>query len=492
MGFNDEYLKLRKKREEEDEEIKSSVPYQRPLNTEASRNAYRDKVISGDTDDIAPMPNWTDETNEGDGFFQKGVFDDGYQFGDIAKTILGTAGDLTIGVAKGATNLYEGMSDLLMYGGAGAASLLGNKDFSEELKKEAARSYTDVLFGEGEKFVEDYSILGKTGDSVAEAVGQVLGLAATSGLGAVGKLGSVGQSILTNSILGASVAGSSMTEAYLNDAEDGEAGAYGAMSGAIAVGTEMIFGGMGKVVNALGFSRGLSSLDDVFAKKLSSKMSSTFFKNLTEWGVKSSFEGVEEVLEGLGSAAAKKLTYMSDEELNELVKDENLLESFVVGTVTSGITQSGAIPGMKQGSLIDTTKKGEDFITGLTKSEQAVIDKVYNDRIAEAEGKLWKERPFNLKMDYDPDGSGSPSEVLVQGVIDCWFEEEDGLVLVDYKTSRIRSGSSGPELEKEKKRIASHYQTQIDIYRRALEVTTGKPVKEAYIYLTNCGEVVEL
>ena len=139
----------------------------------------------------------------------------------------------------------------------------------------------------------------------------------------------------------------------------------------------------------------------------------------------------------------------------------------------------------------------------LTEEEAGVIDTAVIMKLlmsdlgqrlaaAEAEGKLCKERPFNLKMDYDPDGSGSPSEVLVQGVIDCWFEEEDGLVLVDYKTSRIRSGSSGPELEKEKKRIASHYQTQIDIYRRALEVTTGKRVKEAYIYLTNCGEVVEL
>ena len=139
----------------------------------------------------------------------------------------------------------------------------------------------------------------------------------------------------------------------------------------------------------------------------------------------------------------------------------------------------------------------------LTEEEAGVIDTAVIMKLlmsdlgqrlaaAEAEGKLWKERPFNLKMNYDPDGSGSPSEVLVQGVIDCWFEEEDGLVLVDYKTSRIRSGSSGPELEKEKKRIASHYKTQIDIYRRALEVTTGKRVKEAYIYLTNCGEVVEL
>ncbi len=139
----------------------------------------------------------------------------------------------------------------------------------------------------------------------------------------------------------------------------------------------------------------------------------------------------------------------------------------------------------------------------LTEEETAVIDvgiimKLVDSELgqrmaaAEAEGLLRREQPFNLKMNLDPDGSGIPTEVIVQGVIDSYFAEEDGLVLVDYKTSRIRPGAEGVALEKEKQRIAAQYQTQIDIYRRALEVTTGRPVKEAYIYLTDCGEVVEL
>ena len=143
----------------------------------------------------------------------------------------------------------------------------------------------------------------------------------------------------------------------------------------------------------------------------------------------------------------------------------------------------------------------------LTEEEAGIIDTSvimklvesdlgYRLAQAESEGLLKKECPFNLKMDYDPDGSGNPSEVIVQGVIDCWFEEADGLVLVDYKTSKIRS-SGGQDMSeasaaREKKRIAERYRTQIEIYRRALEVTTGKSVKEAYIYLTDCGEVVEL
>ncbi len=115
--------------------------------------------------------------------------------------------------------------------------------------------------------------------------------------------------------------------------------------------------------------------------------------------------------------------------------------------------------------------------------------------MAEAEC-LYREQPFNLKMDYDESGDGHASEVLVQGVIDCFFEEDGQLVLIDYKTSRIGNKNGKPmnpeELKEEKARIGAHYKTQIDIYRKALEVTTGLEVKEAYIYLTDCGEVVEL
>lgn len=115
-------------------------------------------------------------------------------------------------------------------------------------------------------------------------------------------------------------------------------------------------------------------------------------------------------------------------------------------------------------------------------------------RLAEADSEnlLWKEQPFNLKMAYDPDGSGQSSDVFVQGVIDCYFQEADGLVLVDYKTSRIRTNDGEHALAAEKNRIAQQYRTQIDIYRQALEEATGKTVKEAYIYLTNCGEVIEM
>ena len=72
----------------------------------------------------------------------------------------------------------------------------------------------------------------------------------------------------------------------------------------------------------------------------------------------------------------------------------------------------------------------------------------------------------------DEADSGEP--VLIQGIIDAWFEEEDGVVLVDYKTDRIQKGQEAVLLER--------YRLQMIYYARALLQITGKRVKEAIIY----------
>ena len=96
---------------------------------------------------------------------------------------------------------------------------------------------------------------------------------------------------------------------------------------------------------------------------------------------------------------------------------------------------------------------------------------------------LQRERPFNLVIEQ----AGAQS--IVQGIIDCFFEEEGELVLVDYKTTGV--GSEG-EFAARRESIRERYAMQIDLYRRALEAATGKPVKEAYLYLTNIGETIEM
>lgn len=107
-------------------------------------------------------------------------------------------------------------------------------------------------------------------------------------------------------------------------------------------------------------------------------------------------------------------------------------------------------------------------------------------RMAEAarNGKLYKEQPFVLSVDAaEIYGSGSPEEkLLVQGIIDVYYEEPDGLVVLDYKTDKVNSASE----------LKEKYHAQLDYYARALEQLTGKPVKEKTIYSFTLGEEIEV
>ena len=325
--------------------------------------------------DIAPIKTKKEESKLD--FFQKGAFDDGYQFGDVTKTILGTAGDVGLGAAKGLFSLGEGVGDLITYGVAGVADAVGKDEYAERVRKKAQESVADKLFGRADNFLNQYSVLGRTSDAIAQGVGQVGGIIATGGIGAAAGLGAAGTTALTTGVMGLSGMGSGMGEAYKGGATDSEATLYGAIAGASDALSELMFGGLGKAVKATGLSVGLSSADDILAKKVSSLFSKQITKNLSEYGVKAAAEGFEEVVAGTAQAIGKKLTYMSEEEIGEILKDENLLEQFVVGAVTSGIAQAPSL------HIANSSKT--DFITGQTENEQAVIKKEIENRIAEAE-----------------------------------------------------------------------------------------------------------
>lgn len=333
-------------------------------------------------------------------FFDKGLFEDGYNFGDITKTILGTAGDTALEAAKGVGSLVEGLTDAGGYLVAGAADLLGDDDFAEKTRKGAQKNVVEDLAKGADDYLDKYSVLGKTSEAILQGVGQVGGIIATGGLGAAAGLSGAGVSALTTGVMGLSGFGSGTTQAYQEGATDEEAAMYGLISGASDAITEMIFGGLGKAINAVGFSKGLSSADDMLAKAISKKFSNQIAKNFAEFGIKAGAEGTEEVLAGIAQAVGKKVTYMSEKEFTEILEDENLLEQFVVGTVTSGMIQSGIIPGTKDGSLIEANKKGSDFVTGLSQNEQAVVNKEVENRIAEREAdgtKLTKKQKSDIE-----------------------------------------------------------------------------------------------
>ncbi|MFR0986756.1 MAG: hypothetical protein ACLSFZ_09735 [Frisingicoccus sp.] len=72
--------------------------------------------------------------------------------------------------------------------------------------------------------------------------------------------------------------------------------------------------------------------------------------------------------------------------------------------------------------------------------------------------------------------SVTSERILIQGVIDVYFEEDDGVVLLDYKTDRIPKGEAGDKI------LIKRYKTQLDYYQKAIEQISGKKVKDRILY----------
>ena len=76
----------------------------------------------------------------------------------------------------------------------------------------------------------------------------------------------------------------------------------------------------------------------------------------------------------------------------------------------------------------------------------------------------------------------STEKVILQGIIDAFIMEEEGIILVDYKTDRVKDGEE----------LRNRYQKQIDLYSEALEQILGKKVRRRVLYSFSLGEEVDL
>ena len=87
---------------------------------------------------------------------------------------------------------------------------------------------------------------------------------------------------------------------------------------------------------------------------------------------------------------------------------------------------------------------------------------------------LFREKAFVMrtKADFIPDEKGTEGYVLIQGIVDAFFFENDELVILDYKTDRVRS----PETLKKR------YAVQLRLYADALSKAYQKRVSGLYIY----------
>lgn len=98
----------------------------------------------------------------------------------------------------------------------------------------------------------------------------------------------------------------------------------------------------------------------------------------------------------------------------------------------------------------------------------------------------YQEKPFYINVPanqiYDED---IKENILVQGIIDLYFINENGqVVLVDYKTDYVENGN---EIE-----LVDKYKSQLNLYKQALENALGAKVDKAYIYSVYLDKEIEI
>ena len=188
-------------------------------------------------------------------------------------------------------------------------------------------------------------------------------------------------------------------------------------------------------------------------------------------------------------------------EIEELPEVEPYIPAFMQeeGEVLVGVDRGNAYHKVLQWlDFTDTdTKTAVKNQLAKLREEQKIDESVYvtvkpekifalaNSRIgkrmkqAQSEGCLFREQPFVIEVlasDVLKTETGEET-MLVQGIIDAFFEENGKIVLLDYKTDYVeqRDGSD----------LVGKYGIQLKYYQKALERMLEKPVEEKYIYSVN-------
>ncbi|MBD5486346.1 MAG: UvrD-helicase domain-containing protein [Lachnospiraceae bacterium] len=104
--------------------------------------------------------------------------------------------------------------------------------------------------------------------------------------------------------------------------------------------------------------------------------------------------------------------------------------------------------------------------------------------VAARSGRLYKEQPFVMGLPANRLNGDFPQKetVLIQGIIDVFFEEDGKYVLLDYKTDAVETAEQ----------LAKRYHVQLDYYAEALEQSSGYRDTEKILYSFKLGEEIYL
>lgn len=138
--------------------------------------------------------------------------------------------------------------------------------------------------------------------------------------------------------------------------------------------------------------------------------------------------------------------------------------------------------------IIDKKSMNLEEIELLNKKQlEGFLNSELMDRMHEAAklNNLYLEQPFvkmcSAKELWD-DTDVDKDDILVQGIIDAFFIEDNEIVLLDYKTDNLDNSID----------FVRRYHKQLQLYKDALSAAFNMPVKSMLIYSFKLGEIIDL
>ncbi len=110
-----------------------------------------------------------------------------------------------------------------------------------------------------------------------------------------------------------------------------------------------------------------------------------------------------------------------------------------------------------------------------------LVKRMLNAEMIEREYRFTVEIPAGV-ADKTLEFPYSEEPIILQGAVDCLFEENGKIVIVDYKTDRVKNIED----------LKEKYSPQLGLYKLAVEQITGKIVSECVIYSFELGEIINI
>ncbi|WP_223592897.1 helicase-exonuclease AddAB subunit AddA [Neobacillus bataviensis] len=138
----------------------------------------------------------------------------------------------------------------------------------------------------------------------------------------------------------------------------------------------------------------------------------------------------------------------------------------------------------------------------LTEEQAGIIDtnlicQFFNTELGQkyfSAKSIYREIPFTLTLPANevyPDWKDENESVFVQGIIDCILEDENGLILIDYKSDGINDRYKGG-FTQARPILENRYRLQIDIYSKAIEQIWRRKVSQRFLFFFDGAHLLKL